>query len=67
MTIIDRKRKRKESIVYQSLSAQDSRSYPASGSIRSHTEDKLLGRCEHVEGESDFILIAFSLEPTKEA
>ena len=28
------------------------------------TEDELLGRRKHVEGESDFILVAFALQPS---
>ncbi len=27
------------------------------------TEDELLGRGKHVQGESDFVLVAFPLEP----
>ncbi len=30
------------------------------------TEDKLLRRREHVEGEGDFVLVAFALEPVEE-
>lgn len=31
---------------------------------RERTEDELLGRCEHVERECDFILVAFALQPS---
>lgn len=31
-----------------------------------HTENEFLGRREHVEGERDFILISFALEPAEE-
>ena len=30
------------------------------------TEDEFLGRGEHVEGEGDFVLVAFALEPAEE-
>ena len=32
----------------------------------SHTENKLLRRREHVEGERDFVLVAFEAEPAEE-
>ncbi len=36
------------------------------GETEEHTEDNLFGICEHVQGEGDFVLVIFKLEPANE-
>jgi len=64
---MERKRKRKESIEVTGLLATSDSCFRAKVQEGMLTEDELLGRRKHVEGECDFILVAFALEPAEKA
>ena len=73
MMLMERKRKRKESTrgcQRQYMLPWDLTQTGVFGlesAKREPTENELLGRCEHVEREGDFILISFALEPAEES
>ena len=63
MMIIERKRKRNESVSQGLLSVYIRGKGRVGGES---TEDEFLRGREHVEGKGDFVLVAFALEPAEE-
>lgn len=65
MMIMDRKRKRNESVGswHGQRCAAEARGIVGEGR---RTEDEFLGRCEHVEGKGHFVLVAFALQPANQ-